>query len=129
MDVNKVYELSKNEIKLLSWIANDICENGIGDRYIDVGLASLIMGIKDVSDPKKHDLVFEAVTNIMMYPILIGNKNYPIFDSLESDGKKIIAKIHPVVKENASEAVDYLLECVLNPDKQSFLVTGINIEA
>ena len=120
-NMTEIIEFSKEEETLLKFIANDIYENGYGTLMIDVDLAAYFLDTNDWDQSRKHDFIFEALSNIMVISIVIDNNNYPLFEELESDGRKIFAKANEAIKDRTEDILDYLCNYILNPNRKSFM--------
>ena len=129
MIINQIEELNKTDIKLLKYIIRNITEEGMGEiSFFDSRMVAMVMGITDKNDAEIQDLFINSLINIINIPILIGDNLFPLYDELESEGNLNWVKANSNVRKNIHEAVDYLMNYVINPDKHSFLVTGLNTE-
>jgi len=129
MIINQIEELNKTDIKLLKYIIRNITEEGMGEiSFFDSRMVAMVMGITDKNDVEIQDLFINSLINIINIPILIGDNSFPLYDELEAEGNLNWVKANSNVRKNIHEAVDYLMNYVINPDKHSFLVTGLNTE-
>lgn len=129
MIINNIEELNKTDIELLKYIIKHITEEGMGEiSFFDSRMVAMVMGITDKNDAEIQDLFINSLINIINIPILIGDNLFPLYDELEAEGNLNWVKANSNVRKNIHEAVDYLMNYVINPDKHSFLVTGLNTE-
>ena len=123
-NMTEIIEFNDEEKAMLKFLANDMYENGYGSEMIDVDMAASLMGIMDINQERKHDLVFDTLTNIMAISVIIDNKSYPLFEELESDGRKIFAKANKAISGRTEDVLDYLYNYLLNPNRHSFIFSG-----
>ena len=123
-NMTEIIEFNNEEKAMLKFLANDMYENGYGSEMIDVDMAACLMGIMDINQERKHDLVFETLSNIMAISVIIDNKSYPLFEELESDGRKIFAKANKAISGRTEDVLDYLYNYLLNPKRHSFIFSG-----
>ena len=123
-NMTEIIEFNNEEKAMLKFIANDMYENGYGSEMIDVDMAAFLMGIVEKNQERKHDFVFETLSNIMAISVIIDNKSYPLFEELESDGRKIFAKANKAISGRTEDVLDYLYNYLLNPNRHSFIFSG-----
>ncbi len=123
-NMTEIIEFNNEEKAMLKFIANDMYENGYGTKMIDVDMAACLTGIGNMNQDRKHDLVFETLSSIMAISVIIDNKSYPLFEELESDGRKIFAKANKAISGRTEDVLDYLYNYLLNPNRHSFIFSG-----
>lgn len=120
MNIKPIQELNEKEKNLVKYLVG--IQTGKPSLVVNVNVLCRFLEINIKDERNKHEAITENLVNIISIPTMAKGKQIPFIEGWELDTQKAVLSLSPEYLENMEEANDYLLNCVCNPHKMSFIL-------
>ena len=126
MGISQVTDLTIPEMHFITSMMKDIC-SGIRNIKISTEEVESLLELSQTPSSKRYESICDSLLKIMNSQIWVGSRYSPLLDEWKADKEWVYLTINSDVINNLNYSVDYITKILCNPNKQSFLVEGVEI--